>query len=200
MANAAPAAQPALVTADQLLRMRDDGVRRELVRGEIREMSPGGSRHGRIGMKIATRLSDFVEVHGLGEVYGADTGFLLASDPDTVRAPDVAFVTRGRAQQVGDIEEFWPGAPDLAVEVISPSDRFSELDEKVEEYFATGCRMVVVVHPRQRIATVYRSGTAPVLLSEDDVLDGQDLVPGWQLPLSEVFAFGSGSGGQEVNR
>ncbi|HET7229611.1 MAG TPA: Uma2 family endonuclease [Longimicrobium sp.] len=197
MANAAPAAQPALLTADEFLRMPDGGVRRELVRGEVCEMTPAGSRHGRIGMRIAARLSGFVEAHGLGEVYGPDTGFMLASDPDTVRVPDVSFVTRERATRVGDVEEFWPGAPDLAIEVISPTDRFSEVDEKIEEYFAAGCRMVVIVNPRRRIATVYRSPDDVLLLREDDVLDGGDVVPGWTLPLAEVFRFDSGISGRE---
>src|SRR4051812_33275237 len=121
MANAAPAARPVLLTADEFLRIADDGMRRELVRGEVREMSPAGSRHGRVGATILSRLESYVREHGFGVVFNADTGFRLASNPDTVRAPDVAFVSRERADRVGDVEEFWPGAPDLAVEVVSPS-------------------------------------------------------------------------------
>jgi len=187
MSHAVAAAGLHLVTADELLRMPDDGVRRELVRGEVREMSPGGSRHGRIGAKILSRLEAYVEAGGLGEVHNADTGFRLSSGPDTVRAPDVGFVTRGRADAVGDIEGFWPGAPDLAVEVISPTDVYSAVDEKVSEYLDAGCRMVVVVTPRRRTAAVYRSRSDIVLLTENDSLDGGDVVPGWTLPLREVF-------------
>ena len=187
MSHAVAAADPRLVTADELFRMPDDGVRRELVAGEVREMSPAGSRHGRIGAEILSRLATYVREQGLGEVYNADTGFLLATDPDTVRAPDVGFVSRERADRVGDIEGFWPGAPDLAIEVISPTDSFSDVDEKVSEYLAAGCRMVVVVNPRRRAATVYRSRSDIVLLTENDVLDGGEVVPGWSLALREVF-------------
>ncbi|HSU18077.1 Uma2 family endonuclease [Longimicrobium sp.] len=187
MSQAVAAAGLHLVTADELLRMPDDGVRRELVRGEVREMSPAGSRHGRIGARILSRLEAYVREQGLGEVYNADTGFLLASNPDTVRAPDVGFVSRERADPVGDIEEFWPGAPDLAIEVVSPSDLFSEVDEKVAEYLDAGCRMVMVVDPRRRAATVYRSRSDIVLLTENDSLEGGDVVPGWTLPLRDVF-------------
>jgi Uma2 family endonuclease len=167
--------------------MPDDGVRRELVRGELREMSPAGSRHGRIGAKILSRLQAHAEARGLGEVYNSDTGFLLSSNPDTVRAPDVGFVSRERADRVGDVEEFWPGAPDLAIEVVSPGDSFTDVDEKVSEYLDAGCRMVVVVNPRRRAATVYRSRSDIVLLAENDVLDGGEVVPGWKLPLGELF-------------
>jgi Uma2 family endonuclease len=185
--------EPRLVTADELLRMPDDGVRRELIRGELREMSPAGARHGRIGAEILARLGTYVGERRLGEVFNADTGFLLASGPDTVRAPDVGFVSRERADRVGDVEEFWPGAPDLAIEVISPSDSFAEVDEKVAEYLDAGCRMVVVVNPRRRAATVYRSRSDIVLLTENDVLDGGEVVPGWSLPLREVFPRSDGN-------
>lgn len=187
MSQAVAAAGLHLVTADELLRMPDDGVRRELVRGEVREMTPAGSRHGRIGARILSRLESCVAAGGLGEVYNADTGFRLFESPDTVRAPDVSFVSRERADAVGDIEEFWPGAPDLAIEVISPTDSYGEVDEKVAEYLEAGCRMVVVVNPRRRTAAVYRSRSDIVLLTENDALDGGDVVPGWTLPLREVF-------------
>lgn len=195
MAQAVSAAEPTLLTADEFLHIPGDGMRRELVRGEVREMTPAGSRHGRIGAKILARLGDFAEAHGLGEVFNADTGFKLASGPDTVRAPDVAFVTRARADRVGDVQEFWPGAPDVAIEVISPTDTYVEVDEKVAEYLDAGCRMVVVVNPRRRIATVYRSHDQIALLTEADVLDGGDVVPGWRLPLADVFRFGSAAEG-----
>jgi Uma2 family endonuclease len=187
MSHAVAAAVPGLVTADELFRMRDDGMRRELVRGEVREMSPAGSRHGRVGAGILSRLDTYVRENGLGAVYNADTGFRLARDPDTVRAPDVAFVSRARADQVGDVEEFWPGAPDLAVEVVSPSDAFTDVVEKVYEYLSAGCRMVIVVNPRGRSATVYGPHSDTRSLMEDDEIDGGDVVPGWTLPLRELF-------------
>jgi Uma2 family endonuclease len=162
-------------------------MRRELVRGEVRVMSPAGSQHGRVAMQIGTRLSVFVADQGIGTVYAAETGFKLASDPDTVRAPDVAFVTRERADAVGDTEKYWPGAPDLAVEVLSPDDRYHEVEERVFDWLAAGCRMVVVVNPRRRAATIYRSPSDIRLLTENDAIDGSDVVPGWTLPLRELF-------------
>lgn len=175
------------VTADQLLEMPDDGMRRELVRGEVRVAALSGSQHGRLTAAIGTRLDAYVEGADLGEVYAAGTGFKLASDPDTVRAPDVAFVTRERAETVGDSDEYWPGAPDLAVEVLSPDDRYHEVDEKVAEWLEAGCRMVIVVNPCRRAATIYRSPSDVQLLTADDSIDGGDVVPGWTLPLRHLF-------------
>jgi Uma2 family endonuclease len=176
------------VTADQLLEMPDDGMRRELVRGEVRVMTPAGSRHGRIAMQLGAWLTIHVLEHALGRVFAAETGFKLASDPDTVRAPDVAFVTRERVEAVGDTEKYWPGAPDLAVEVLSPDDRYPEVDEKTAEWLEAGCRMVIVVNPRRRAATIYRSPDDVQLLSENDSIEGGDVVPGWRLPLRNLFS------------
>ena len=118
----------------------------------------------------------------------AETGFLLSRDPDHVRAPDVAFVRRERVEAVGYTHGFFPGAPDLAVEVISPSDRYTEVDEKVAEWLAAGTSMVVVVNPRNRTVRVHRPTTDSVLLTEEDTLDGGDVVPGWEMPVADIFA------------
>jgi Uma2 family endonuclease len=109
-------------TANDLLQMPDDGFRYELVRGELTKMSPAGNKHGRFAANITGSLVPHVKANKLGAVYAAETGFWLASEPDTVRAPDVAFVSQKRLDEVGDVDGFWPGAPDLVVEVISPSD------------------------------------------------------------------------------
>lgn len=175
------------VTADQLLEMPDDGMRRELVRGEVRVMSPAGGRHGRVGARILSRLDSFVEANGLGVVFNSDTGFRLSSDPDTVRMPDVSFVAQSRMDEIGDVDRFLPGAPDLAVEVVSPSDSFNDVDEKVAEYLAAGCKLVIVVNPRRRTATIHRSPTDVRPLTENDAIDGGDVVPGWTLPLRDLF-------------
>jgi len=176
------------VTAEDLLQMPDDGFRYELVRGEIRKMTPAGSKHGRIAVRFAWRLAQHVEANDLGVVYAAETGFLLASDPDTVRAPDVAFVRQERIKEVGDEEGYWPGAPDLAVEVISPNDNYAEVEEKVSDWLQAGTRMVVVVNPRPRTATVYRSLSDIRVLTEDEVLNGGDVVPGWEVLVKDLFA------------
>jgi Uma2 family endonuclease len=176
------------MTADELLSMRDDRFRYELVRGELKTMSPAGQKHGRITQSFALHLAQFVREHRLGVVYAAETGFRLASNPDTVRAPDVAFVTGGRAEKVGDIEGFFPGAPDLAVEVLSPTDTYTEVEEKALAWLEAGARMVVVVDPRKNTLTVYRSRSDITLLREDEVLEGGDVVPGWTLRVRELFA------------
>jgi Uma2 family endonuclease len=175
-------------TAEDLVRTPDDGFRYELVRGELRKMSPAGHKHGRIAGNITASLGPHIVANQLGRVYVADTGFLIASDPDTVRAPDVAFVSQRRLDELGDVEGYWPGAPDLLVEVISPSDTYTEVEEKVLEWLEAGARMVVVVNPRKRAVTVYRSLTDIVVLTENDTLEGGDVVPGWRMAVKDIFA------------
>jgi Uma2 family endonuclease len=174
-------------TAEDLLRIPDDGFRYELVKGELRKMSPAGHKHGRLAMRIATPLDTHVTSNKLGTVYAAETGFFISRDPDTVRAPDVAFVSQKRLDEVGDVEGYWPGAPDLAVEVISPSDTYAEVEEKVLEWLEAGTRMVVVVNPRKNAVTVYRSLTEIVVLTEEDQLDGGDIVAGWTIAVKDIF-------------
>jgi Uma2 family endonuclease len=176
------------VTADELLHMPDDGFRYELVQGELRQMNPAGNVHGRVTMSFAWRLAQHVDEHRLGTVYAAETGFRLSSDPDTVRAPEVAFVRRASVEAVGEVEGFWPAAPDLAVEVISPCDSYSEVEEKVFAWLDAGSKMVVVINPQQRSATVYKSPTEIIALAEADVLAGGDIVPGFELEVHEIFA------------
>jgi Uma2 family endonuclease len=176
------------VTAEELLRMPDDGFRYELVRGELRKMTPAGNVHGRVAMNFGTSLNNHVKAYDLGVVYAAETGFKLAGDPDTVCAPDVAFVSRARIEVVGEVEGYWPGAPDLAVEVISPGDSYVEVEEKVFDWLEAGTKMVVVVNPRKRSATVYRSLTDIIVLTETDVLDGEEVLPGFRLAVQEIFA------------
>jgi Uma2 family endonuclease len=177
------------MTAEELLRPPDDGYRYELVRGELRKMAPAGHEHGRIAMNIAVPLAQYVRAHGLGAVYAAATGFPLATNPDTARAPDAAFVRRHRLAEADDVEGYWPGAPDLAVEVISPSDTYAEAEDKVLQWLEAGTRLVVVVHPRRRVIPVDRSLSQEGVLTEGDVLAGGDVVPGWTLPVGEIFAW-----------
>ena len=176
------------VTADELLHMPDDGFRYELVRGELRRMAPAGSEHGRIAVRITWRLARHVEENRLGTVYAAETGFRLGTDPDTVRAPDVAFVSRDRVEAVGEVEGYRPEAPQLAVEVVSPGDSYADVEEKVFDWLDAGTKMVVVINPRQRSATVYKSPTDITAFAEADVLDGGDFVPGFELAVREIFA------------
>jgi Uma2 family endonuclease len=139
-------------------------------------------------MSFAWRLARYVEENQLGTVYAAETGFRLASDPDTVRAPEVAFVSRARVEALGKVEGFWPEAPDLAVEAVSPGDSYSEVEEQVFAWLDAGTKVVIVINPRQRSATVYKSPTDITALAETDVLAGGDVVPGFELVARGIFS------------
>ncbi len=175
------------VTAEELLRTPDDGLRCELVRGEVRTMAPAGNVHGRIAMNLAWSLTGHAKSRDLGVVFAAETGFKISSDPDTVRAPDTAFVRQERVEAVGDTEGYWPGAPDLAVEVVSPDDRFSEVEERATDWLAAGTRMVIVANPHGKTLTVRRSEKEDLILSERETVEGGEVVTGWTLPVADVF-------------
>ncbi len=175
------------VTADELLEMPDDGHCYELVKGELHMAPPPGSEHGEVTMNLAGPLYQHVKNNNLGVVYAAETGFKLESNPDTVRAPDVAFVQIESVQQTGRLPGYRSGSPDLAVEVLSPSDRVSRVEEKVSEWLEAGARMVWVVSPKLHTVTVYHSLTDIVTLTGKDTLDGGDVVPGFQIKVAEIF-------------
>lgn len=176
-----------LMKAEDLLRMPDDGFRYELVKGELIKMPPAGNIHGKQAMRLGWRLAQYVETNDLGVVYAAETGFKLASDPDTVRGADIAFVGKRRIEEAGEVEGYWPGAPDLAVEVISPGDTYTAVEEKVAEYLQAGTQAVWVVNPRRRTITVYRSLNDITILTEQDQLEGGDVIPGFRCSVREVF-------------
>lgn len=182
------AIQPRLMTAEELWRMPDDGMRHELVRGELRTMPPSGFEHGEFTGEFDTSLRSHVRASRLGRVVAGETGFKLTQDPDTVRAPDIAFVSNERLAGLGRVRGYFPGAPDLAVEVISPHDLYTEVEEKIAEWLEHGTRMVCVVNPRRRSVAVHRPGQPVRTLGMDDVLDGEDVVPGWRLSVRDLFA------------
>jgi Uma2 family endonuclease len=176
-----------LLTADDLLRIPHDGYRYELSQGELIKEPPAGNIHGNRTMRLGWRLARHVEANDLGVVFAAETGFRLATDPDTVRAPDVAFVVRPRVKEVGEFEGFWPGAPDLAVEVISPGDSYTGVEEKAVEYLRAGTRAVWVVDPRRRTVTIYRSLAEIKILTEADTLEAEDIISGFSCRVAEIF-------------
>ena len=182
------ATQLRTVTADELLAMPDDGIRRELVEGELREMTPAGWQRGRIAGNIAGELRAYIRAHRLGVMATAEASYRLSADPDTVRIPDVSFVRQERVDEIGDPVGYWPGAPDLAFEVVSPNDRYSDVRAKVDEYLAAGTPMMVLIDPRNREVIVFRASGPRLELTEDDVLEGDDVVPGWRLPVRDIFA------------
>ena len=177
-----------LITANELLQRKDDGFRYELVRGELIKMSPAGHQHGRIALNLTGPLFQHVKTHNLGAVYAAGTGFKLAVNPDGVRAPDAAFIRRERVEEVGRTAGFWPGAPDLAAEVVSPGDTYAEVQDKIADWLDAGTRLVVVVNPSTQTVDLYRSRSDIRILTMDDVLDGGEVVPNWTLPVRDIFA------------
>lgn len=175
-----------LTTAEQLGDLPDDGLRHELVEGVVTTVSPTGARHGRIAARLLLRVGVHVEERRLGEVFAAETGFLIHRGPDTVRAPDVAYVAADRAAEV-DVPGFAALAPDLVAEVVSPSDRAVEVAAKARAWVDAGVRLVWVVDPVNHVVT--SCGTDGVrVLADDDVLEGADVLPGFSLALSDLFA------------
>ncbi len=175
-----------LLTADDLWLMKDDGFRYELIRGELKRMAPGGAEHGAIGMEWGRRIANHVVDHKLGQTYSADTGFVIATDPDIVLAPDVAFVRTDRLPN-GAWIKYLPFPPDLAVEVVSPSDPPSEVAEKVALYLAAGVPLVWVLWPRTETIDVHRPGRERTVLRAGDVLNGDDVLPGFRLRICDLF-------------
>jgi Uma2 family endonuclease len=174
-------------TADDLWSLPDDGMRSELVEGRIHLMAPPGAEHGRVAANVHGLLFAQIRETDAGVTFAAETGFLLARDPDTVRAPDAAFVSRARADAVGRTERYWPGAPDFAAEVISPSDSFAAVEAKALGWLAGGTKVVLILDPARCTATVYRRPDDVRLHSGDDLLDLSDAVPGWRVALADFF-------------
>lgn len=176
---------PDTMTADELLRHSIPDKRTELVRGRLVVREPAGFRHGVVAMNIARRLSDYVTSHGLGVVVAAETGFKLFSAPDTVRAPDAAFIRADRVPQPLP-RGYAEIAPDLVVEVLSPDDRAGEVLAKVGDWLAAGCQLVWVLDPELRLARVYRADGSEAILSVDDAIDGEDLLPGLRVEVGQL--------------
>ncbi|MEJ7810989.1 MAG: Uma2 family endonuclease [Gemmatimonadaceae bacterium] len=176
-----------LVTEDELFHMPDDGKRYELVRGVLTVGEPPGAQHGSIAMRLGILLGHHALANRLGVVFAAETGFVLARDPDTVRAPDIAFVRKDRIPPGGPGPKYFDGAPDLAVEVLSPDDTVYEVEEKVEECLAAGVAAVWVINPKRRRVTVYESDVTHRVLHEGDALEGGDILPGFRCAVREIF-------------
>jgi Uma2 family endonuclease len=182
-----------LITADELLAMphRDEhgnDCRLDLVRGEIIKKPLFSLLHGMLCADLGAIIGAFVEANDLGAVFGTGTGFLVEQNPDSVLGIDVSFVSHERLRGLENLDTFPPFAPDLAIEVLNPSDTTSEVNEKITLYLAAGSRAVWVFNPRRRTVAVYSSPSEFQTLSEQDTLDGGDVLPGFELKLSELFA------------
>jgi Uma2 family endonuclease len=177
-----------LMTIEDVAALEDDGYQYELIRGELVRMPPSGFDHSDIGVGIGGELRRYARQHQLGRVTGADGGYVFERGPDTLLAPDAAFTREERLPPREQRQGFVAVVPDLIVEVVSPSDRARSVANKIAIYLGTGVREVWVVDPRQRTVTVHVPGQAPRTLGEDDQLDGGDILPGFVLPVQDVFA------------
>ena len=179
----------ALMTAEELMELpHGEGFRYELINGELEKTMSAGLPHGRITMRLAGSLAEFIWTHGLGEIYAAETGFQLTFGPDTVLAPDIAYISKERLEQVGESDRFWPGAPDLVVEVLSPSDRPGKVNKKTLLWLGYGAKQVWIVNQKNRTVTVYRSPSDTTTFCGSDYLEAQDLLPGFRLSLDRIFS------------
>jgi Uma2 family endonuclease len=181
------AVQTILHKAEDLEQMPQSDAHVELVKGEVLTMPPAGHEHGEIALNIGSLLREYLRKHKLGKAYGAETGFILFRNPDTVRAPDAAFVSTERAARQVRKEGFFDGPPDLAVEVISPTDTDEEVEAKVLDYLQSGTRLVWVIRPRTRTVTAYRSLSNIRLLTDRDTLEGGDILPGFVVKVKDIF-------------
>lgn len=176
-----------LMTAEQLFALSPRLPRVELVEGELREMSPSGAEHVVIAARLIGRLAAVVYAGQLGEIFGCEGGFLIEQDPDTVLAPDGAFVTAERIAQTGVPQGYYPGPPDLVIEVVSPNDRARDTARKAERWLNAGVRLVWVINPRSQSATIFRPGVDPITISAEQDLTGEDVVPGFRCRLGDVL-------------
>lgn len=175
-----------LITAEDLWQIPEGDVRRELVRGEVIEMSPVTMEHARIVGNIIELLRAWAK-RGPGGFVGPEAGFIVARDPDTVRAADVAYVAPDRIPDNPE-KGYSPIAPDLAVEVVSPGESASDVHEKVQDYLAAGTRLVWVVYPRQRSVVAHTPDGLARTCHEADVLEHDEVLPGFRSPVADLFA------------
>lgn len=173
------------ISIEEFVTLTRDGLW-ELVDGEPVAVTPSSDRSGWVSGRIFSRLERFVDVNNLGWAFPAETGFILFEDRATVRSPDAAFVRRDRLSELTD--RFVPLAPDLVVEVLSPSDRMADALGKITMYLQAGVRLVWLVDPLERTVTLFRPDAALKLLAEGDVLDGGDVLPGFSVPVADIFA------------
>ena len=178
-----------LITADELLMLYSKGVRGELIRGELCETMSTGGRHGETVMKTGILLGNFIMPRRLGRLAASDSGVLLERDPDTVREPDIAYISAERLPLDVQVTGYYEVVPDLIVEVVSPGDSAREVMDKALMWLSFGARMVWAVNPQTRSVDVYRAGERTFTLGESDTLDGLDVLPGFTCAVTDIFGF-----------
>ena len=185
--TSATAAETKLITADELLRLDAKGVRGELIRGVLCETMPTGHEHGRVVINLGTELRNFVKTRKLGSLTASDSGVWLERDPDTVREPDIAYFSTERMPLGVRVVGYAETPPDLVVEVVSPSNTIRDVNDKAFMWLGHGVRLVWLVYPYTRTVDVYQGGRAVTTLTDDDSLDGLDVLPGFACAVSEIF-------------
>ena len=176
-----------LLTADDLLRLYSEGVRGELIRGELRETMASGGEHGEIVVNLAVALVNFVKPKRLGRIAASDSGVWLERNPDTVREPDIAFVSSEKIPVGERVVGYYEVAPDIVVEVVSPSDTAREMDDRARMWLSHGVRLVWVVYPDTRTVVVYPQDGSVTALDENDSIDGGDVLPGFSCAVADIF-------------
>jgi Uma2 family endonuclease len=175
------------LTAEALWQLAQDEHRYQLIKGELKQMSPAGPRHGRIAMRLGALIEQHARQNNLGFVYAAETGFKLQENPDTVRAADAAFIAQSRIPPEGEPEGFWAIAPDLVVEVVSPSDSAQMIQSKITDWLTAGCHLVWIVYPDNQTVTEYRSLTEVRVLTAAYSLIGGEVLPDFTCPVQDLF-------------
>ena len=179
--------QTQLLTADDLLGLYSKGVRGELIRGELCETMPSSGKHGEVVVNIVIPMGSHIKSRRLGRLAASDSGVLLERDPDTVREPDIGYISAERLPLDVEVTGYYEVVPDLVVEVVSPSDSAREVMDKALMWLSYGTRLVWAVNPESRTVDVYRPGERTVTLVVDDALDGLDVLPGFACPVGDIF-------------
>ncbi len=176
------------VTVEDFYEIAFEGFRGELVGGELKETMPTSILHGIIAGRIAIILGFFVLQNKLGEVLTAETGFRLFVDKKTVRVPDVSFLSNEKLAEIKNVNKFYDGTPDLAIEVISPSETYNDVQGKLEDYLSAGVKMVWIIRPENKTVTTYRTLSDFKILRESEELNGEEVLPNFKCNLTDIFA------------
>lgn len=176
-----------LLTADDLLEMYSQGIKGELIRGVLHKTVAMGGLHGDIAGALCGEIRAYVRPRRMGRVGGTDVGILLERNPDTVREPDIYYISADKLPLDLQVSGYFDVVPDMVAEIYSPNDRPRDFDAKIQMWLDFGVRMVLVIYPQTRTITTHQPGLPPVTLGYDDTLDGGDVIPGFQCPMRDIF-------------
>ena len=176
-----------LLTADDLLEMYSQGIKGELIRGVLHKTVATGGLHGDIAGSLISEIRAYARPRRMGRVGGTDTGILLERNPDTVREPDIYYISADKLPLDIQVSGYFDVVPDLVAEIFSPNDRPRDFDAKIQMWLDFGVRMVLAIYPQTRTITARQPGRPPVTLGYDDTLDGGDVIPGFQCPMRDIF-------------